>query len=46
VSRHFVIMAFAARWLGGEPCAQRGLAEFHWLAPADLAGLTTTEGSP
>jgi 8-oxo-dGTP diphosphatase len=44
VSRHFVIMAFAARWLGGEPVLNEELAEFHWLAPADLAGLTTTEG--
>ena len=44
VERHFVILPFAARWIAGEPRLNAELAEAHWLAPADLAGLTTTEG--
>ena len=42
--RHFVILAFAARWLGGEISLNEELAEAHWRDPAELAGLTTTEG--
>ncbi len=42
--RHFVILAFAARWLAGEVVLNEELAEAHWLDPAELAGLTTTEG--
>ena len=42
--RHFVILAFAARWLAGEVSLNEELAEAHWLAPAELAGLATTEG--
>jgi len=42
--RHFVILAFAARWLGGEPTLNAELAEARWIYPAELAGLTTTEG--
>jgi len=44
VERHFVILAFAARWLGGEPTLNDELAEARWLAPAELAKLPTTEG--
>jgi 8-oxo-dGTP diphosphatase len=44
VERHFVILAFAARWLGGEPTLNAELAEARWIYPAELAGLTTTEG--
>jgi ADP-ribose pyrophosphatase YjhB (NUDIX family) len=44
VERHFVILPFAARWLAGEPMLNAELAEAHWLHPAELAGLTTTEG--
>ena len=44
VERHFVILAFAARWVAGEPRLNAELAEAYWLAPQDLAGLTTTEG--
>jgi len=44
VERHFVILAFAARWLAGEPVLNAELAEARWLAPAELAGLRTTEG--
>jgi 8-oxo-dGTP diphosphatase len=44
VERHFVILAFAARWVAGEPVLNEELAEARWLKPAELAGLTTTEG--
>jgi ADP-ribose pyrophosphatase YjhB (NUDIX family) len=44
VARHFVILAFAARWLSGEFTAGDELAEAHWLRPSELAGLKTTEG--
>jgi 8-oxo-dGTP diphosphatase len=44
VERHFVILAFATRWLAGEPTLNAELAEARWLYPAELAGLTTTEG--
>jgi len=44
VERHFVVLAFAARWLAGEPRLNEELAEAHWLQPAQLAGLITTEG--
>jgi ADP-ribose pyrophosphatase YjhB (NUDIX family) len=42
--RHFVILAFAARWLAGEPRLNEELHDAQWLRPADLAGLKTTEG--
>jgi len=42
--RHFVILAFAARWLAGEVVLNEELAEARWRDPAELAGLTTTEG--
>ena len=44
VERHFVILPFAARWISGEVALNEELAEAHWLVPAELAGLTTTEG--
>jgi 8-oxo-dGTP diphosphatase len=44
VERHFVILAFAARWIAGEPTLNAELAEARWIEPAELAGLTTTEG--
>ena len=44
VERHFVILPFAARWLSGDVVLNEELAEAHWLKPAELAGLTTTEG--
>jgi 8-oxo-dGTP diphosphatase len=42
--RHFVILAFAARWVSGEPVLNDELAEARWLRPAELEGLATTEG--
>jgi ADP-ribose pyrophosphatase YjhB (NUDIX family) len=44
IERHFVILAFAARWLAGEPKLNAELDEARWVSPADLAGLPTTEG--
>jgi NADH pyrophosphatase NudC (nudix superfamily) len=44
VSRHFVILCFAARRVSGEIRLNEELAEARWLRPAELAGLKTTEG--
>lgn len=44
VERHFIIMCFAARWLGGEVVLNEELDDARWLAPAELKGLRTTEG--
>jgi 8-oxo-dGTP diphosphatase len=44
VSRHFVILCFASRWIAGEPQLNEELSEARWLRPAELAGLNTTEG--
>ena len=46
VSRHFVILCFACRWLAGEgtPLLEE-LSELRWLEPGEINGLkTTTEG--
>ncbi len=44
IERHFVILPFAARWIAGETSLNEEMAETHWLEPADLAELKTTEG--
>lgn len=44
VERHFIILAFAARWQGGEPTLNEELADARWIRPAEIAGLKTTEG--
>lgn len=44
VQRHFVILAFAARWVAGEPRLSEELAEARWMRPAALRDLSTTEG--
>src|SRR4051794_12825254 len=44
VQSHFVILAFAARWVAGEPRLNEELAEARWIRPAALPGLSTTEG--
>ena len=44
VSRHFVIMCFAARWISGEPRLNEELAEARWLKLDELSSLKTTEG--
>lgn len=44
IERHFVILAFAARWIAGEPQLNEEIAEARWLRPSELDGLATTEG--
>lgn len=44
VKRHYVIVAFAARWVAGEVRLNEELADACWLRPEALAGLSTTEG--
>ena len=44
VERHFVILPFAARGVGGEIALSEELAEAHWRVPDEIAGLKTTEG--
>ncbi|MBX6327736.1 MAG: NUDIX hydrolase [Pseudolabrys sp.] len=44
IERHFVILSFAARWLGGSLRLNEELDDARWLAPSELAGLSTTEG--
>lgn len=44
VERHFVILPFAARFVGGEIALNEELAEAQWLMPSDISGLKTTEG--
>jgi 8-oxo-dGTP diphosphatase len=44
VERHFVILPFAVRWIAGEISLNEELSEAHWLHPAELAGLKTTDG--
>ena len=46
VERHFVILPFAARWIGGKIALNAELSEAHWLTPDEIAGLKTTEGLP
>ena len=42
--RHFIILAFASRWISGEPKVNEELAEAHWMRPDAIAPLKTTEG--
>ncbi len=44
VERHFIILAFAARWQGGEPRLNHELAEARWVEPSEVEGMRTTEG--
>ena len=44
LSRHFVILCFAARWVAGEPVLNEELSDAQWLRPAELNELKTTEG--
>jgi ADP-ribose pyrophosphatase YjhB (NUDIX family) len=44
VARHFIILAFASRWLSGDPLLNEELAEWRWAQPQTVAGLKTTEG--
>ena len=44
VLRHFIILAFAAPWSGGEPVLNDELSEAHWIRPDQLGAYQTTEG--
>lgn len=44
VDRHFVILAFAARWVSGEAQATPELSDLRWIEPAALSQYQTTEG--
>ena len=44
VERHFVVLPFAARFIGGEIALNEELAEAKWLMPSEISGLKTTEG--
>jgi len=44
VERHFVILCFAARWLGGEPVLSDELDDSRWLDPLELGNYRTTDG--
>jgi 8-oxo-dGTP diphosphatase len=44
VERHFVILAFAAQWVAGEPRLNEELSEARWLVAEEIASLPTTEG--
>ncbi len=44
VKRHFVILAFAARYVAGEVVLNEELGEARWIGPDGLRGLETTDG--
>jgi ADP-ribose pyrophosphatase YjhB (NUDIX family) len=44
IERHFVIVAFAARWIAGELSLNEELTEARWVLPGDVPALPTTEG--
>jgi ADP-ribose pyrophosphatase YjhB (NUDIX family) len=44
VSRHFVILCFASRWISGETRLNEELDESRWIQPSELKDLKTTEG--
>ncbi|MFA6266954.1 MAG: NUDIX hydrolase [Pseudolabrys sp.] len=44
VHRHFVILCFAARLLGGDVRLNDELDDARWLLPSEFAGLKTTDG--
>jgi 8-oxo-dGTP diphosphatase len=43
-SGHYLIMSFAARWIGREPVLNDELDDFRWLAPDSLGDLKVTGG--
>jgi ADP-ribose pyrophosphatase YjhB (NUDIX family) len=44
VARHFVVIAFACRWLAGEPVLNDELSDWRWIDPATLPDFKTTDG--
>jgi 8-oxo-dGTP diphosphatase len=43
-SGHYLIMSFAARWIGREPVLNEELDDFRWLTPDGLGDLKLTGG--
>ena len=41
---HYLIMSFAARWIGHEPVLNAELDDFKWLVPEDIGDLKLTGG--
>jgi ADP-ribose pyrophosphatase YjhB (NUDIX family) len=41
---HFVILPFAARWIGGEPVLNDELDDAQWRVPGTLSDLRLTQG--
>jgi 8-oxo-dGTP diphosphatase len=41
---HYLIMSFAARWIGNEPVLNDEHDDFKWLAPDAIGDLRVTEG--
>lgn len=41
---HFVILPFAARWIGGEPILNDELDDAQWRVPGTLSDLRLTQG--
>jgi ADP-ribose pyrophosphatase YjhB (NUDIX family) len=41
---HYLILAFAARWVAGEPRLNDELDDAQWVAPDGLSAFTVTEG--
>ncbi|MBB3972567.1 NUDIX hydrolase [Hansschlegelia beijingensis] len=44
VERHMAVLAYAGRWVSGEPVAGEEATEVAWLAPEQVAGLEATAG--
>lgn len=44
VARHFIILAFACRFVSGTPALNEELVEAQWREPSELSGLQTTDG--
>ena len=44
LAAHFVILPFAARWIGGEVRLNDELDEARWIAPGELGTFATTPG--
>jgi 8-oxo-dGTP diphosphatase len=45
IARHYVIVAFAARWVAGEPRAGEATDAVRWVRPEELDKLEMTEGT-
>ncbi len=44
LTAHFVVLAHAARWRGGEPMPGEEALEVGWFLPEAVSGLSATEG--